>query len=654
MLVRPVQADAHSDEAQLLSLLNEMTELATKTRMNQDYVPGVVSVLHGHQLERQGVATVFEALGRIPGVEIAGYDTVSFRNLKIWGSGKHKVMLDGMALDDAVQADASPPLMLPIEMVDRIEVIRGPGSATHGEYAFAGVINIITRKQIRRGWVQFDSFDGKGVGGQWSEKTGAIDWQMHLHYNDSPGQDLQVGEDILYSMGLGALSNAPGSAPNSYRNRSLIVQGEMADWSLQGFFLEARWSAGGGITSVLPPADTGHVYVEQNSGLQLSYRGHLQGDWDLQAAVGWRGYGVLQNREPFYPAGVVNTGGMTMSSHVQENRYDLSADLIYKGFSDHTLLMGAAASRLKLQDVWSAGDYDPTTFATIPWQRFSPDSAWMGQGVSRTILSLYGQDQWTIHDKLSMNVGLRFDRYSDLKDALTPRVALVYRQSGQRIYKAQYAQAFRPPTFLEKSLQGPGLAGNPDVRPETMRSVELSHIRKAVDNTLSLNLFYSEYNDLIEFANGTYDNSRDAISYGVEVEYNWQPTAKTSLHAGFTAMRLLDEEDHEPFALTTDLLGFLHLSHQLTPSLQLFGTLRATGPYHRSKTDSRPELDPQLIFNTGGDWQLPKMQDLSLGWKVTNLFNSNLRTPTATASAYSEDFPTHLRAIWLKLSYRFQ
>ncbi len=77
-----------SDETlqrELMEILEESTEIATKTRMNADYVPGIVSILHGDDLEALGVQTVWEALSLLPGVQTVraelGNPVVSVRGL---------------------------------------------------------------------------------------------------------------------------------------------------------------------------------------------------------------------------------------------------------------------------------------------------------------------------------------------------------------------------------------------------------------------------------------------------------------------------------------------------------------------------------------------------------------------------------------------
>ena len=139
------------DEMALLALLDEQTDIATKTKINADFVPGMVTILSGDDLERKGIHTVWQALGTIPGMEIS-IDQIGNRSVIVramggeFGSGNLKIMLNQVAMNSALTAQAQSVMSMPIEQVERIEVIRGPGSAIHGEFAYAGVVNVISKK----------------------------------------------------------------------------------------------------------------------------------------------------------------------------------------------------------------------------------------------------------------------------------------------------------------------------------------------------------------------------------------------------------------------------------------------------------------------------------------------------------------------------
>jgi len=148
-------AESESSEDQeefeaLMAILEEETEIATKIKMNNDYVPGMVTVLHGEHLEALGIKTVAEALSMVPGIQLSrinsGEPTVKTRGISFpFNAGNIKVMLNSIGLSRESSGINSSLLLTPVAQIERIEVIRGPGSSIYGDFAMAGVVNIITK-----------------------------------------------------------------------------------------------------------------------------------------------------------------------------------------------------------------------------------------------------------------------------------------------------------------------------------------------------------------------------------------------------------------------------------------------------------------------------------------------------------------------------
>src|ERR1043166_2434157 len=149
------QKGEEKELAELLSIVQQETAVATKTRLNSDYVPGIVTVLEGDELEALGVRTAGEALGLVPGIQDTrdnrGSDLALVRALDFpFNVGNVQVLVNSIAMarsDGGINTSA---LQIPVEQIERIEVIRGPGSVIYGDFAFMGLGNIITRKDGAR------------------------------------------------------------------------------------------------------------------------------------------------------------------------------------------------------------------------------------------------------------------------------------------------------------------------------------------------------------------------------------------------------------------------------------------------------------------------------------------------------------------------
>jgi iron complex outermembrane receptor protein len=106
------------------------------------------------------------------GLEVTGERQVLSRGVGHgYASGNVKVLVDGVSMNATLTATANPVLNLPIEQVERIEVIRGPGSSVYGEYAYAGVVNVITRQRERHLHIQGGEGPDRGAAGSGIGRT---------------------------------------------------------------------------------------------------------------------------------------------------------------------------------------------------------------------------------------------------------------------------------------------------------------------------------------------------------------------------------------------------------------------------------------------------------------------------------------------------
>ncbi len=154
----------------IINILDVETEIATKRKTNADYVPGIVTVLQGERLEALGAEDVHAALQFVPGANLVtnnyGRKGVTVRGIGgAFGSSNLKLMLNGHAVNSNFSVAAPHLMNLPIEQVERIEVIRGPGSILYGEYAFSGVINVVTHTDSNKLYAGYSRYDTPAAGG---------------------------------------------------------------------------------------------------------------------------------------------------------------------------------------------------------------------------------------------------------------------------------------------------------------------------------------------------------------------------------------------------------------------------------------------------------------------------------------------------------
>lgn len=483
-----VGADEPGDEADeleaLLEVISEETEIATKTRMNADYVPGIVSVLDGDKLAAYGARTVWEALQFVPGVEPSmdrsGTPTLTVRGIPFpFNSGSVHLLINGATIARESTGINGAALLLPIEQVERIEFIRGPGSVIYGDFAFQGLVNIITRGDQR----------AVTVGG------------------DSEGTQYA---NLSYSAGESPWQVAFNVAPMR-RDQALLPEGTRGDEQRLFANLAFTWGRFSlQAQSVNRDVDRSsgtpvRLFDESSNALGLRYDHDASDTLQLRARLDHLDNEVAIERNSF--AGEQTT---------------LALDAIHSGFSNQVWLAGVA---------WSDGAINRATH-TPPLPPGSPPRPPLQIGKhARSVGSVYLQDQITVTPELTLTVGARYDDNEEIGSRLTPRAAAVWQFAPGHVLKAQYAEGFRSPTYFELYTDGTNAA---PLDFEVNRTTEVSYVHQRVNTSLRLTLYNARIDDMVfrDARVQRFLNVAEADSRGFEFEFNHQltPTLRIDTH----------------------------------------------------------------------------------------------------------------------------
>jgi len=659
-----VQADQDDEKEmmRLLAILDKHTEIATKTKLNADYVPGMVTVLYGKDLEVRGVRTVWEAMGLVPGFEVSSSGTAKELIIRgagsVFSSGKTKILLNNTSMNAVLQANAYPVLEIPVEQVERIEVIRGPGSALHGEFAYAGVVNVITRKEGNRVFGRLGRYDTYGGGGlfSWSDPIKDLHLSLNLAGMETDGADVQAGPDKLYGMGMGAISNAPGPTNERANARSGFFTLEYKDFSLGAHYVDEGHGDRFGIANALPfPEDR---IVTQFKQMGLEARQAIDLLPSLHAVLFLKGgnYQFESNEAFLNPPGYLGIypDGMIINANYEERKFHGGVDPTWKGWDRHNLLFGLSFEKAEMGDSWQEINYDPVTFAPLPsMQRFDGAKNWIAEGKDRQISSLILQDEFQFSKSFTLTAGLRYDDYDDVGEAFTPRLAGVWRVTDRHILKAQFAQAFRPPTFLEMyTLNNPVLVGNPDIKPETVDTYEIGYVYRDQRTVGRITLFHSDLDDMIVFKDGAYSNSGGARLNGVELELKQQLSSSLKLDANLSYTDTQDLDTGQQIAGVPNWLGNIGLLYEPYRDVMLNLQYRYVGERNRNPADSRGDLDAYHTMNVTGTLFNLGTPGLTLRASVKNLFDEDVHYP-APIDTYPEDYPRPGREWWMGVTYDY-
>ncbi len=671
-----VPADTEDEETELLDLLNEETLIATRTRLNADFVPGMVTVLHGDELQKKGIDNVWRALGTIPGME-STLDKIGSRIIIVRGiggtfaSGNLKIMVNDVAMNSSLSGLSQPVMNMPIEQIERIEVIRGPGSAIHGEFAYAGVVNIITHKNKKSIFSGVAEHDSGLIGGlwNWNNEPQHFHASLNLATTKTDGADVRQGQDALYqSRAIGIPPNqssrsyAPGPADEDREYYSMLLNLDYQDTSLNIQWIKDNNGGQFGALNILPPPDESDKYQNEFKTLELKQAFNISNTINSDVKLGWMEYSndfdftmFPPGNNPFFPF----PDGLISKGYYDEEKYYTGANLFWRASTEHSFLIAVDYSHTEIKDAGQQSIGDPGFLPiTIP-------DYWPEENQRREITSVTLQDEIHPVDKLSITLGVRYDHYSDIGDNASPRLAAVYQLSERHIFKGQYAQAFRPPTFFE-------MVNNPDIDPETIDTYDIEYIYKGVKTGFKSTAFYSKLDKLIlENAPFGFKNSKQASIIGIEFELDHKFNYQFNIDANLSYTNPRDDSNNRSIPGTTNWLSNLTLNYQPVHYLDFSATYQYVGAKYREKEE--PKNDPRDKLNAYGVVNLSatiadlagKGTTIQLG--VNNLFNEDVRYPAPMTTddpnhlisnnyyfpSYQDDYKRPKSWWWLKFQYDF-
>ncbi len=650
-----VQAQDSSEQDELnqfMNLLEQQTSLATDTRINADFVPGMLSVLSAEQMERRGFRTLWEALASLPGVQATMNET-GMRSITVRGIGnifepsKVKLLLNGKALNASANATAGTLYETPIEQIERVEFTRGPGSAIYGEFAYAGVVNVITRRQGEHYSAGVESGDGLNFSALYSyaEPGGDFKTSINVAASQSEGEELSSGID---RSPVGVPSYAPGPINNKRDFVSAILSVETGDLVA---LLQIQQSNRGdhfGTNNLLPPDDRQTVISETVISADISQSFQLDealtGAWSLNLLNNETQQNSLFLGDPENFGGLGPEDDIIADSLLEEQRIEAQVNLHYE-VSAHKLFGALVFTEVEVREAEQFINLITPTGPPAPTLNEFPSP--VDDSADRSSVSLVLQDEYRIDDRLTLTAGLRYDNYEDIDSNVSPRIALVWRRSDQHIFKMQLARAFKPPSLIEDS-------GSLDVeiKSETNDTLEFGHIYQGADLVLRNTIYFSNLDNLIlfqDFAPFGYFNSTSFDLRGYELEIEKSIANEWDINASLSLQDYVD--DKLPGAAPWMLK--LGIEYALMPLTGLHLQVNSFGSRDREEGDTRGDFEQTTQADVSLRMQnFRDIDGLTFRAGILNILDDELKHP-APFDTYPDDYPYSDGAmLWAQFIYQ--
>ncbi|HKO51275.1 MAG TPA: TonB-dependent receptor [Polyangiaceae bacterium] len=544
---------ALNGETRLDVVLTESDEVVAASRASErvENAPSSVTLVNERELSALAPPTIAEAVRGVPGVYVSddrSYVTLGVRGLGRLGSYGNRILVtyDGQSMNDNwigssyVGYDG----LTDLGDVQRIEVVRGPGSVLYGTNALSGVVNVVSRdvgatgvsagistnqSGVARARVRGDVKFGKEAGAWASVALGRGNGRQFYfpEYVGSPG-----AED-------GVARNVDGFQAGTFRGRVF--------WK----FLSLQWSAHS-YQKHLPTAEFGTLFgdprTKQTDGrsyVELRAEPHLSERVTLLSRLHWNHYTFRGE----YARDAVDDG-------VEVDTYRGS----WLGLEQRVEFKPVARVRLTLGGEGQL-HYQVEQHGRDDRGAFLDDTG--SRGRPYQVGALYALADLTLSARAQLQIGARLDAYSTFGSSLNPRAALIVKPYAAGNSKLILGKAFRAPSIYELYYNDGGRTQvqSPNLNPESSYSVELEHAHRFSASMVATATGYANYAAHLISSLGNsvaedplrYENERSPLvvlggEFGLRREF--RQGAMFALSYGFSVPRFLQTNS------AGDLLSF--------------------------------------------------------------------------------------------------
>ncbi len=676
-------------EMTLEELMNVKITTAARSPEKIGDIPASVVLITRKDIETFGYRTLEEILENIPGlfgINDYGEDGMNFGIRGFWsGVANDNMIIQVNGISQAYNIHFNFPLSkinVPVEAIEKIEVIRGPMSVIYGNGAFYGAINIITNDALSDDSSDIDEndFTKTVTVSLGSEKTkkffariagheGDFNYILNASIFDTYGMDHPLSDMVRVPSVLPVLYGVPENHTTGGR-----LEKNQKYFNFTGIFKEFNLDISynesiNEINFFFPSYSDGTLSRIFDTRMALSYRKRLSdiitidGKFTYSHNRVWGDFDFLF--EDFH-------GIQQLESSAWE--LDLNAFITASAALD-------IKTGLYYQSILDASNmYDLPSFGS---SSFVNNYFYLPKGYSIETRAFYTQINYNPISNLTLVGGIRLEQmpkygleailaggtedfkkvkniYDQDEVEIIPRVAAIFKLNDRNIFKFLYGQAINRPSFFQNTQNLLLEPSKGTLKPESIRTLELNYISSFSSNfTLNTSIFYNTLDNLITRVaeldeQGNYQNwSANAgkmVTHGVELTINAEPFKNFRVELSGTFQ---ETEDKRPdfrdieVAYSPKILGYLKASYRSRNF-----TLAVTGNYvgametfwdetleNEDGTFGRrigDRVDGYFVLGT--NLRLDKLfnTELYFNLRCSNLLNEEIRYPTFTNNPWAD------------------
>ncbi|MGB1362102.1 MAG: TonB-dependent receptor plug domain-containing protein [Flavobacteriaceae bacterium] len=536
-----------------------------------------VQILTADQIRQSGVTHVVDLLQQIAGVDIkrrgAGA-TQADLNIRGGTFDQTLLLIDGIKLDDAQTGHHTLNFLPPPQMIERIEIIKGPASRAYGQNAFTGAINIVTKKEtpktltldLQKG--NYDQTNGSIFLGNTTEKTSVLGF-VSRNTSDGYRYNTDYDHNQLFIKSTFNRHKTPLDLIATYSGRKFGANGFYATPSAKDQYEETQASL-----------------------ISLSQR-HKKGAWIFKPKVYWRRgqdmYEYIRNKPEIY-----------RNLHV-------------------TNKLGAAF------DTSLASDWGLTGMG-VDISRVSIRSNNLGDR-SRTMMNFFLEHRFYLfNNRVDITPGIAANYFSDFRSHSFPGIDMGWQISPKFRLYANTGATFRIPTFTDLYYSDRTTLGNADLKPEEAISNEVGIRLISPKVTASLAFFSRKAKNLIDYVKNSQDDSipfkaeniQQVNTSGIDFELTHRIQVNTLTHEFKISYSYLENNlknsgfNFSRYSINNDLKHHFVSNYQIPIHKNL-------NTYLVYKYVERTSGDAYSVVDVSAQWRISR-------WQVSVYFNNIFNT----------------------------
>jgi iron complex outermembrane receptor protein len=594
------------------SLLGVPVRSASKHLQTMRDAPASVTIVTADDIEMYGWTDLSQVLNSVGGF-YASYDR-NYTYLGVNGFGRPTdynnrllLLLDGHTLNEGFWGStaAGPDLTLDLRSLERIEIVRGPGSVLYGNNAVFAVINLITKDGAA-----LDGARLSGSAGSYGNVAGSL----------MAGTQLASGLD-LFAMGLYGHTDG----------QTLHFPELAGDSATGGTIRDLDYERRGGAFVRLQHQPSGlwamGRFADRKKGIPTASYDQIPGDPNAYTIDRWAFAELGINRQL--------TPALDLTARGYADDYHYEGVYAYDPVYDEKAVSRAAGAEAILR--WDLGSHNRTTIGGEYRNNYraryaSPSSgpASLAYGKPYQVSSAYLQHEVDLTEWLTMVGGVRYDHYSRFGGHLTPRGGAVLHPDRLTSIKLLYGEAYRAPSISEASNGGVAADGVTLV-PEEIRTLE-ALVQRQMSRGLLLTLGVFQYRmlDLIEQLPNPGDsvfvfrNSSRAEAVGAYAGLDWEGQSRARFSLAASLVEADDEETNRH--LTNSPIVLLKAGVGI-PLPQAFSVGVQSRYESGRRTLAGTETDAALLSDAFLSWRPRGRMGMEAGLHVNNIFDTEWSTP---------------------------